>query len=39
MIQPHRFPIRSAAVVLAVVQGLAEFVTLQRWRLRAWAAR
>lgn len=39
MMQPHRSAIRIAAVTLALAQGLFEFVTLQRWRLRAWIAR
>jgi hypothetical protein len=37
--QPHRSAIRLAALALALAQGFAEFVTLQRWRLRAWIAR
>jgi hypothetical protein len=37
--QPHRSAVRLAALVLALAQGVAEFVTLQRWRLRAWIAR
>jgi hypothetical protein len=31
--------LRHAIVALAVMRGLAEFVSLQRWRLHEWMAR
>jgi hypothetical protein len=37
--QPRHFLITVAALALALAQGLAEFLSLQRWRLRAWMAR
>lgn len=36
---PHRSAVRLAVLALALAQGFAEFVMLQRWRLRAWMAR
>jgi hypothetical protein len=43
MMLSHRSPVRFAALVvaltIALAQGLGEFLTLQRWRLRAWMAR
>jgi hypothetical protein len=37
--QPLRSVIRLAALAFVLAQGFSEFVTLQRWRLRAWMAR
>jgi hypothetical protein len=37
--QPYRSAVRLAVLTLIVAQGFSEFVTLQRWRLRAWMAR
>ena len=31
--------LRLAAISFAVLRGLAEFASLQRWRLREWMAR
>jgi len=31
--------LRFAIVALAVLRGLAEFASLQRWRVREWMAR
>jgi hypothetical protein len=32
-------PVQAFAVSLALVRGLGELVSLQRWRLKAWLAR
>jgi len=33
------FHLQAFAVGIAVVRGLGELVSLQRWRLKAWLAR
>jgi hypothetical protein len=37
--QPLSSAIRLAVLAFLLAQGFSEFVTLQRWRLRAWLTR
>lgn len=39
MRHPALAPMQLLAVAVALLRGLPEFASLQRWRLKAWIAR